>query len=53
VYKILGATRDKVPAYASTLCGDEMPGGLSSPEDYANFAAACVERGYKAFKLHT
>lgn len=53
VYKLLGATRDKVPAYASTMCGDDMPGGLSSPEDYANFATACKERGYKAFKLHT
>ena len=26
VYKLLGATRDKVPAYASTMCGDEIPG---------------------------
>ena len=54
VHKLLGATRDKVPAYASTMCGDDLPGGLATPEDYANFAIWCVkERGYPAFKLHT
>ena len=53
VYKLLGASRDKVLCYASTMCGDEMPGGLSSPEDYVNFALACKKRGYKALKLHT
>lgn len=53
VYKLLGATRDKVPAYASTMCGDDMPGGLSSPEDYANFAEQCVKRSYTALKMHT
>ena len=31
VYKLIGAYRDKVPAYASTMCGDEMPGGLATP----------------------
>ncbi|RME50367.1 MAG: enolase [Caldilineae bacterium] len=53
VHKLLGASRDKVPAYASTMCGDDMPGGLATPEDYANFAAWCKQRGYPAFKLHT
>ena len=53
VYKLLGATRDKVPAYASTMCGDEIPGGLSTPEEYGEFALQCKERGYPAFKLHT
>jgi len=53
VYKLLGATRDKVPAYASTMCGDEMEGGLSTPEEYAAFAVQCKEKGYPAFKLHT
>ena len=53
VYKLLGATRDKVPAYASTMCGDEIAGGLSTPEEYGQFAAQCKERGYPAFKLHT
>jgi L-alanine-DL-glutamate epimerase-like enolase superfamily enzyme len=53
VYKLLGAYRDKVPAYASTMCGDDIPGGLNTPEAYADFAEACVAQGYKAFKLHT
>lgn len=54
VHKMLGAFRDKVPAYASTMCGDDLPGGLATPEDYANFAKWAVhERGYPAFKLHT
>jgi L-alanine-DL-glutamate epimerase-like enolase superfamily enzyme len=53
VAKLLGGFRDKVPAYASTMCGDDIPGGLDSPEAYADFAAACRERGYPALKLHT
>lgn len=53
VYKLLGAYRDKVPAYASTMCGDELAGGLDTPEAYARFALQCMERGYPAFKLHT
>ncbi|MEZ4833854.1 MAG: enolase C-terminal domain-like protein [Caldilineaceae bacterium] len=54
VHKILGATRDKVPAYASTMCGDDLKGGLSTPQEYADFATwAIKERGYPAFKLHT
>ncbi len=53
VYKLLGATRTKVPAYASTMCGDELTGGLSTPQEYATFALACKERGYPGFKLHT
>jgi L-alanine-DL-glutamate epimerase-like enolase superfamily enzyme len=53
VYKLLGAARDRVPAYASTMCGDELEGGLDSPQAYARFALQCKERGYPAFKLHT
>ncbi len=53
VYKLLGGYRDKVPAYASTMCGDEIEGGLNTPEAYAGFAEACKKRGYKSFKLHT
>ncbi len=53
VYKLLGGFRNKVPAYASTMCGDELEGGLDTPEAYAKFALACKERGYPAFKLHT
>ncbi len=53
VYKLLGAFRTKVPAYASTMCGDDLEGGLNTPEAYAEFALKCKERGYTAFKLHT
>ncbi|CAN7562664.1 mandelate racemase family protein [Massilia sp. LjRoot122] len=53
VYKLLGAYRDKVPAYGSTMCGDQLEGGLATPDDYAAFAEQLVGRGYKAIKLHT
>ncbi|MBN1579096.1 MAG: mandelate racemase family protein [Anaerolineae bacterium] len=53
VYKLLGGYRDRVPAYASTMCGDVLEGGLDTPEAYATFAIACRKRGYPAFKLHT
>lgn len=53
VYKLLGAYRDSIPAYASTMCGDELEGGLATPEDYGNFARQLIARGYKAIKLHT
>ena len=53
VYKLIGAYRDKVPAYGSTMCGDELPGGLATPEDYGRYAQWLIGRGYKAIKLHT
>ena len=53
VYKLLGGYRTKVLAYASTMCGDELEGGLNSPQAYADFARKCKARGYKAFKIHT
>jgi L-alanine-DL-glutamate epimerase-like enolase superfamily enzyme len=53
VYKLLGGYRDKVQVYASTMCGDELEGGLATPEDYGRFAAQLIDRGYKAIKLHT
>jgi L-alanine-DL-glutamate epimerase-like enolase superfamily enzyme len=53
VYRLLGGYRDEVPAYASTMCGDELEGGLNTPEAYADFAERCKQQGYKAFKLHT
>jgi L-alanine-DL-glutamate epimerase-like enolase superfamily enzyme len=52
-YKLMGGYRDRVPAYASTMCGDEVAGGLDTPEAYADFAESCVAQGYRAFKLHT
>lgn len=53
VYKLIGGYRDRVPAYGSTMCGDELAGGLSTPDEYAAFAEKLVARGYKAIKLHT
>ncbi|WP_405014120.1 enolase C-terminal domain-like protein [Kitasatospora sp. NBC_01539] len=53
VWKLLGGARSAIPAYASTMCGDEIPGGLATPADYAAFAVQLVERGYRAIKLHT
>lgn len=52
VYQLLGGDRTRLPAYASTLHGDEHPDGLSSPEAYADFAEACYELGYRAYKMH-
>ncbi|ODC02748.1 mandelate racemase [Terasakiispira papahanaumokuakeensis] len=53
VYQLLGGARDKVKAYASTMCGDEVKGGLSTPDEYAQFAEKLVARGYQGIKLHT
>ena len=53
ICKLLGGYRTTVPAYGSTMCGDDLPGGLDSPESYADFAEALRERGYTAIKLHT
>ncbi len=53
VYKLLGGYRDKVPAYASTMCGDDLNKGLATPNDYAKFAKWAMDRGYPSFKLHT
>ena len=53
VWKLLGGYRDSVPAYGSTMCGDEMKDGLATPEDYGKFAEWMVNRGYRAIKLHT
>jgi L-alanine-DL-glutamate epimerase-like enolase superfamily enzyme len=50
IYKLLGAYRDKVNAYASTA--DAGTPGLSTPKDYADFAEQCMEKGYTAYKIH-
>lgn len=53
VFKLLGASRDRVPAYASTMVGDDDPDGLGTPDAYADFAADLVDRGFEAVKLHS
>jgi L-alanine-DL-glutamate epimerase-like enolase superfamily enzyme len=52
IWELLGGRRTKVPCYASSFHGDEN-GGLTRPEDYAEFAQRCKEEfGYPAFKIH-
>ncbi|RVV97545.1 enolase [Mesobaculum littorinae] len=53
VHKLIGSYRDAVPAYGSIMCGDEIEGGLATPDDYGRFAEKLVARGYKGIKLHT
>jgi L-alanine-DL-glutamate epimerase-like enolase superfamily enzyme len=45
LYKLLGAYRDRIKSYASTLTFESL-------EDYANNCKEYVSRGYKAIKLH-
>ena len=45
VYKLLGGMRDSVPAYASTVTVDSL-------QEYLELADVCLEKGYKAIKLH-
>jgi len=51
VANLLGASRTRIPVYASTYHGDRN-GGLSSAEDFACFAEHCRSMGYRAFKMH-
>jgi L-alanine-DL-glutamate epimerase-like enolase superfamily enzyme len=51
VWQLLGGWKKSLPAYASTYHGDEN-GGLDTPEAFADFAEACYEMGYRAFKIH-
>jgi L-alanine-DL-glutamate epimerase-like enolase superfamily enzyme len=50
VSELLGGWRTRLPAYASTTHGDQKV--LAGPEAYADFAEACYELGYRAFKMH-
>ncbi len=52
VAKLLGGFRARLPAYASTYHGQDQPGGLDSPQAFADFALACREMGYQGFKIH-
>ena len=51
VHELLGTYRERLPAYASTYFGTEG-GRLGSPDDYADFAEECLDRGFPAFKIH-
>jgi L-alanine-DL-glutamate epimerase-like enolase superfamily enzyme len=52
IWQLLGGWKTSLPAYASTYHGDHAPGGLNSPEAFADFAVQCKELGYPAFKIH-
>lgn len=52
VWRLLGGWRARVPCYASTYHGDHQPGGLSSPQAFADFAVECRELGYPGMKIH-
>ncbi|HLT60036.1 MAG TPA: enolase C-terminal domain-like protein [Microlunatus sp.] len=52
VWALLGRHRDRLPAYVSTVSGRKGAGALGSPEAYADYAAACAERGALAYKFH-
>src|SRR3712207_2821216 len=51
VSQLLGGSRKRLPAYASTWFGGDG-GGLASPEAYVDFAEECYELGYRGFKIH-
>lgn len=51
LYRLLGGEKRPLKAYASTLHGDEN-GGLTTPQDFEDYAQRCLEMGYKAFKVH-
>ena len=48
---LIGGYRKRLPAYASTYHGDRN-GGLSSKEAFVDFAEACLDLGYRAYKVH-
>ncbi len=52
VKSMLGGYRDNLPTYASTYFGQEKPGGLCTPEAFADFAEQCKEAGFHGFKIH-
>lgn len=51
ISELLGGYRKRLPAYASTYMSDRN-GVLSSKEAHADFALACRELGYQAYKIH-
>lgn len=52
VAKLLGGFRVRLPTYASTYHGQNEPGGLDSPQAFADYARDCRDRGFAGFKIH-
>ena len=46
LYRLLGGTRDRIPAYASPPLLADIPA-------YLEFVAACLDDGFRAIKFHT
>lgn len=52
VARLLGGFRTRLKTYASTYHGQDEPGGLDTPEAFADYAVACREKGFAGFKIH-
>ena len=52
VATMIGAFRGRLPTYASTYHGQAEAGGLDSIEAFCDYAEACKEQGFAAFKIH-
>lgn len=52
VTTMLGGFRKRLPTYASTYHAQTDPGGLDTPEAFADYAEACKEQGFVGFKIH-
>ncbi len=52
VSRLLGGYRKRLPTYASTYHGQDVEGGLDTPEAFADYAAACQGQGFAGFKIH-
>ena len=52
VAAMLGMCRTALPTYASTYHGQDEPGGLDTPQAFAEYALACKEQGFAGFKIH-
>ena len=52
VRALLGGFRARLPTYASSYHGQEEPGGLDSPEAFAEYAGQCKAQGFAGFKIH-
>jgi L-alanine-DL-glutamate epimerase-like enolase superfamily enzyme len=52
VGRLLGGFRTTLPTYASTYHAQEEPGGLDTPEAFADYAVACKAQGFAGFKIH-
>ena len=51
IASLLGAYRERLPAYASTHHGQDIPGGLDSVEAFADFAVRAANRACPASRF--